>query len=741
MKAMEQDINCLNFKGLIDYVQQRFGQDGLERLLDGVVGNPDFIVPKKDDPEVFEPIGIKHLVDPSYWISNEVSLILLNNITRAVPGPEPGYQAGLGAILDSLSKTDLFLSKVVGPKVLARKAAKINSKFNRTKDVRVDSIENNLGRITLHYKPGYRVTKDVCNWNLGIYAGLTRATGAKLVSARETRCVVDGDECCEFQIRWRSASFIKRLLRSVLRLFTRDLINEHEQIVSERDQLIVNLSESEKQYRQLIENSADGVCIVQDGKITYSNSRFFELTKISVDELNEESFINRIHPEDRDRIIRGYHNRVTGQDVPNRTVVRAFDREHQEHVVEINSSLIDWKGAPAVLNFVRDITRQHHLEQQLRQSHKMEAVGTLSGGIAHEFNNILGIILGNAELGIEDLDNKESVDHALNQIKVASIRGRDIVSQLLSFSRMDETRKQVLGVGDVLQDAVAMLRISIDKDIRISLKADEDCSPIRGNPTQIHQIVLNLCNNAAHAMEDAPGTISIRAQNIRMDKKEVFFDRTLEPGPYVRLTVSDTGPGIPREIQDRVFDPFYSTKSIDKGSGMGLAVVLGIINNHDAGIRIHSQPGAGTRVECCFPAVDQMPDQVSSASETFLGGHGHLFFVDDESALAQVGKKRLERIGYQVSAFTSPLLAVEAFEKDPDRVDLVVTDMSMPDMTGDLLMKRILAVRPELPVILCTGYSQKMDEKRAQLAGAAAFMMKPVDFNELARAIERILTR
>ena len=392
-----------------------------------------------------------------------------------------------------------------------------------------------------------------------------------------------------------------------------------------------------------------------------------------------------------------------------------------------------------VIHISTDITEKIKLEHQLRQSHKMEAVGTLSGGIAHEFNNILGIILGNIELAMDDLPDWNPTHNFLSEVRKASLRGRDVVRQLLSFSRKTSHKKRSLDMSACVQDAVKLLRASIPTQIQFKENFTPDCHTILADQTQMQQMVINLCNNAAHAMEEGGGVLGIGLQNTTVTHGQIFLDQVLEPGEYVELTVSDTGHGIPDHVMEHLFDPFFTTKEVDKGTGMGLAVVHGIVHGHGGFIKVETELGKGSTFFSYFPVINAIVDETVEGDDILPRGNERILIVDDEPALVDMGKQRLERLGYRVEGATSPELALEIFKAHPGQFDLVITDMAMPHMTGIQFIQALIDIRPGIKTLLCTGYSNKIDEQSALELGATGFIMKPMDQKRLAEIVRRVI--
>ena len=415
--------------------------------------------------------------------------------------------------------------------------------------------------------------------------------------------------------------------------------------------------------------------------------------------------------------------------------------------VEVYSGPIKVHGKELLYSIVYDITARKKteeekaaLEGQLLHAQKMESIGTLSGGIAHDFNNLLAIILGNAELAMEDVPEWHPVKDNINEIRTASLRARDVVRQLLSFGRKTDPKKRPVKLVQIVEDALKFLRFSIPTSIEIHQNIPNDTdNTILADSTQINQVMINLFTNAAHAMEDAGGVITIGIQNVYLDQVSAPFYPDLSLGNYVKLTVSDTGTGIDHEIKDRIFDPYFTTKEVGKGSGIGLSVVHGIVKSHNGAIYVDSKFGKGTTFSILFPATEEEAVIETEAIEKLSTGNERILFVDDEKSMAEIGRRRLERLGYQVEAKTNPIEALELFRADPDQFDLVITDMTMPHITGDKLVKEILKIRPDMPTILCTGFSEKIDEEKAKKIGVRQYIEKPFDRGKLSRLVRKVL--
>ena len=387
----------------------------------------------------------------------------------------------------------------------------------------------------------------------------------------------------------------------------------------------------------------------------------------------------------------------------------------------------------------REEEEKVRLQSQLQQSQKMETVGTLAGGIAHDFNNILAIILGNAELASDDVPDWNPASASLKEIRRASIRAKDMVQQLLAFSRKTDEESKPIDMAPIIKESMKMLRSAVPTSVEFKQHISDDPCNIMGDAAQINQIVMNLVINAADAMSEGGGLLEVTLENIILQEEKICFDWVLSPGPYVRLRMRDTGEGIEPKIMERIFEPYYTTKEVGKGTGMGLSVVHGIVKRHGGGIRVESELGKGTLFEVYFPALEKAAEEGKELEGEIKGGSEQILFVDDEESMVNLNRRRLERLGYQVKSTTKPEEALEWFKADPDQFDVIITDMTMPRMTGDRLTVEILKIRPHIPVIICTGYSERMSEKKAEAFGVRKYIEKPIGLRNLASSLREVL--
>jgi PAS domain S-box-containing protein len=403
------------------------------------------------------------------------------------------------------------------------------------------------------------------------------------------------------------------------------------------------------------------------------------------------------------------------------------------------SPVLDRNGR--VTNFVavkRDVTEETKLESQLRQAQKLEAIGTLAGGIAHDFNNILAAIIGYSELALADLGQEHPIRGNIQRILQAGRRAGELVGQILAFSRQSDTERKPVQVKLMAKEALKLIRATLPATIEIRQHLQSD-SLVLADPTQIHQLIMNLCTNANHAMEAKGGILELRLMDVDLDEIFTLKHPGMTPGRYLHLSVSDTGCGMSQTVLERIFDPFFTTKPKGKGTGMGLSVLHGIVKSSHGTVTVESEPGHGSTFHLYLPLIETKLQVKEPPPGPIPCGSEKVLFVDDEMAIVELSRCQLEKLGYQVTVRTSSIEALELFKSQPDRFDLVITDMTMPNLTGDKLATEIMAIRPAMPIILCTGFSSAIDEEKSRKIGIRAFIHKPILTRELALAIRRAL--
>ncbi|MFH0781634.1 MAG: ATP-binding protein [Pseudomonadota bacterium] len=394
----------------------------------------------------------------------------------------------------------------------------------------------------------------------------------------------------------------------------------------------------------------------------------------------------------------------------------------------------------------QDITEQRRAEEenkrlqaQLQQAQKMEAIGTLAGGIAHDFNNILGAILGYAEMAKDGSQEGSVVANDIDQVIKASVRAKDLVKQILAFSRHAETERIPVQPAVIIKEALKFLRSSIPTTIDIQQDIALDPTIVLADPTHIHQIIVNLCTNAFHAMEETGGILTISVKRKALSLSDLPSERRISPGNFLEISLKDTGAGMTQDIKEKIFEPYFTTKEVGKGTGMGLAIIHGIVKSYGGFVTCRSQPGKGTVFCVYLPVIKEGELYQTELTEPVKSGNEHILYIDDEEMLAEMGKHMLERLGYRVTMQTNSIVALATFQNHPEAFDLVITDQTMPGMTGSDLARKMLRIKPGLPIILCTGYSTQISKEKADSYGIKGFAMKPLAKKEIAVLIRKVL--
>jgi PAS domain S-box-containing protein len=517
-------------------------------------------------------------------------------------------------------------------------------------------------------------------------------------------------------------------------------------MVQERNKAEAALRESEKNYRELVQ-SANSIIMRMDteGKITFFNTYAQNFFGYREEEIIGKNVIGTIVPE---RNTAGFDLAVMIKDIgahPERYVSNENEniRRNGERVqvTWMNKAIYDEDGnVSEILCVGIDVTEKWQLEKRLAQAQKMESIGTLAGGIAHDFNNILSAVIGYTELSLIDIPKGSALQNNLQQVLKAGGRAKDLVRQILTFSRQRENELVPVKVSLIVNEALKLLRASLPTTIKMRHHIKSYLAVLT-DPTNIHQILMNLCTNASFAMQKEGGVLEVSLSDVDLDANFAKLHPDVKPGKFIRLIVSDTGYGMSPEVSERIFDPFFTTKKMGQGTGMGLSVVHGIVKSHGGTIIVESSPGKGSAFSVFLPAIEsEVTDQVDQA-QLVITGNERILFVDDEDFQADIGKRMLERLGYRVTAKTNSVEALDLFRQTPDEFDLVITDMTMPNMTGDVLARRLIAIRPDIPIIVCTGYSARINPDIIKEIGIKEMAMKPVVMKDIAQMIHRVLSR
>lgn len=514
-------------------------------------------------------------------------------------------------------------------------------------------------------------------------------------------------------------------------------------IATERVRAMNALRESEERFRQVVENM-DQVFWMNDPqqkRVLYVSPAFAKIWGRSMEAVYSsiEGWAATLHPEDRERLVDavtkkqplGTYDEVYRIVRPSGEVRWIHDRAFP---------VFDGSGKVyRIVGTATDVTDRRRLEDQLRQSQKMEAIGTLAGGIAHDFNNILGAILGHAELAQLDTTSPAALK-SLDEILLACRRAGDLVRQILTFSRKQERPREPQQLSRVINEAVRLLRAALPSTIAFEIKLSPDAPPVLADPTQIHQAVVNLCTNAAHAMTGRQGNLVVTLDRFEADETFARTYSGARVGAYARLTVSDNGRGMDKATMDRMFEPFFTTKGPGEGSGLGLAVVHGVVQNHQGVVMAYSQPGQGSVFQLYFPAYDGAEAPPAAVPALSSKGRGdRVLVVDDEEVLARMAGRVLERLGYQPEVTSNPLQALELVKAAPEKFRAALVDLTMPGMTGVELAEEMKRLNAGLAVILVTGFLPKETKEQLQTAGVTATLLKPVTMQMLGEALHRAL--
>jgi len=546
-------------------------------------------------------------------------------------------------------------------------------------------------------------------------------------------------------------------LRYELRLVTRNEEIRHVEIYSSRTiyqgkpaiiGTILDISDRKKAEEELkrlstaVEQAAEDIIVTnQEGIIQYVNPAFENITGYSREEAIGQSprlLKSGLHSPAFYKTL--WHTIKNGEIWRGRITNRCKDGKLIQEDSIISPLIASNGKITGYVTLKRDVTETVRLENHLRQAQKMEAIGTLAGGIAHDFNNILAAIIGFAEMTkLKTTD--QAIAPYLEQILKACSRSRDLVKQILTFSRQQEKEKKPIAVIPIIKEAMKLLRSSIPTTIEIRQQLDAKQDTVLADSTQIHQVLMNLCTNAVHAMRGREGMLEVSLNQRDFSSSDRGYHPELREGKYLKLTVTDTGEGIDPAIKDRIFDPFFTTKELGEGTGLGLSVVYGIVKDCGGTISVDSEPGKGTIFTIHLPliVVDEITDVKQAAA--IPEGKGHILYVDDEEPIASLGNDFLTTLGYDVTIRLSSPDALEAFKANPQRYDLVITDMTMPHMTGAVLARKLLQIRPELPIILTTGFSEMVNEEESKRIGIREFLMKPISLHILAQAVKNHLNK
>lgn len=542
-------------------------------------------------------------------------------------------------------------------------------------------------------------------------------------------------------------------LRKMVEERTTELKNSYQALqieLQERGRAEECLRESEERFRTIADFTYDWECwLALDGTYNYSSPSSERITGYRAEEFvkNPNLLEEILHPDDQARVFQHLHQDLSS-DLPHSLAFRIITKSGQERYIDhVCQPVYSPEGknlGRRVSN--RDITRykkaeaeKAQLEAQLRQAQKMEAIGTLAGGIAHDFNNILSPIIMYTEIAMGMLGDNYTLRPFLEEVHKSSKRAADLVKQILTISRQTERQLVLMQLGLVVKESLKLLRASLPATIEIKQESFTERDWIMADPTEIYQIVMNLCTNAAHAMADRSGVLTVGLDNFELQQPQTAYGITIQPGNYLRLTIGDTGSGIGPEIMERIFEPYFTTKEVGQGTGLGLALVHGIVKNYGGGIEVFSASGTGTTFRIILPMVEAAGVVNSETLVPMPAGKERILLVDDEPDIVAAAKIILEQAGYKVESFTASPEALEAFRAHPEKFDLIITDLTMPKLTGLDLAKEFFHLRPDIPLILSTGYGESLILEKARAMPIRQIIFKPVIPAQLIEAIRQAL--
>ncbi len=499
-----------------------------------------------------------------------------------------------------------------------------------------------------------------------------------------------------------------------------------------------------EKFQFLVENADDGILVVKKLKFLYANKRVYDMMGLAPGSKVSNNLVDYIHPDDLDIVLESYEKSILSDEKEINFEVRLIKPDKSEFWIHNRFVPVQWDSESVNLAFMRDITSKKMMERDLHQAQRLEAIGALSGGIAHEFNNILTTIIGSSEVALLDLQEEDLGRKEFARIRESGHRASDLVRQILTISREHTLDVQPLYLTPIIKEGLKFLRSTLATNIRIVEKIDKDLHLVRADSIQMYQVFMNLCTNAKHAME----RVEDPCLEVELKNEAFYFDEQkvaegLRPGNYVSISVKDNGSGIPPEIEGRLFEPYFSTKNKDIATGLGLTTTLGIVKQFEGHITFQSEAGEGSCFVIYLPVYETAKKSVKRPPDDKdgLSIEGNILFVDDEKEITVIAKKMFENLGFSVITANSGREALQYFSRSPDLFDVLITDLAMPEMTGEGLVKEVAKIRPGFPVVMCTGHSDTFDEASAKASGVVEYVIKPYNLKELSSIVSKYINK
>jgi PAS domain S-box-containing protein len=581
------------------------------------------------------------------------------------------------------------------------------------------------------------------DYRLGAFNGIELLKAANKKGCRVPIILLTGQDDYEIDVAGMKSGASDYLVKSRVDAHS---LERSIRYAIDRKQSESDLRQSEEKFRSLAESAIDGVVTTDSvGNIVYCNKSALKILDYDKLELVGQKVASVLPDLVKNSYIEDMqNNKGDDKDENISNTIETFGTQKGGKKIPVEMSLSRWetRDGKFLTAFLKDVTKRKALEQRVRQIQKMEAIGTLAGGIAHDFNNILGSIMGYTEMAMDDMLADSMTKNYMDNVIIACERAKELVSQILTFSRIDDQEKKPVQVDLVVKETLKLLRASIPATINIIQNIDTESSFVLGDTNQMHQLLLNLCTNASHAMQPkGKGWLYVNLRDIIVDENSASKFPSLNPGKYIQLEVADTGHGIEKSIMSRIFDPFFTTKGVGEGTGMGLAVVHGIVKNLKGEITCESQIDKGTTFRVYIPCVENKVPKAQIQPKIAVRGSERILFVDDEKSLVEIATTKLRELGYHVQGKTSSKEAMIEITDNLPNYDLIITDFSMPEITGIEIAKVIHKKRPELPMILCTGYSDAILEKQAKMLGIRALINKPVRLKDFPQIVRKVLDK